>query len=43
MMLPVVIACVVGIVIAGYTVCALGAVGNFSDPHDWEEDGDGDA
>lgn len=39
-MLPAVIACVVGIVIAAYTISALGAVGRFCDPHDWEDEYD---
>ena len=40
-MFPFVIAAIVGVVIVGYAVCALGSVGDFCDPCDWEdEDGE---
>ena len=40
MMLPWVIALIVGVSLVGYVIEALGAVGDFSDPHDWEVDDD---
>ena len=43
MMLPWIVALIVGVSLLGYAVEALSAVDDFSDPHDWEwEDEDGD-
>lgn len=41
-MFPAIIALIVAVSLGAYLVEMLGAVGQFSDPHDWEDDNDGD-